>query len=171
MGKATAVPTARRLQETFSFWEALQDDYLIGREVWSLEQTQNGERYRLIFCSFLPRNSGCPQYSVTFTDGDSMLPVPRFITYRANYFINKDLACFRHTGSPKRSCAVTLVGRYFAGERQGNKRGDYFFGNYGQMGMYSLLVIPGADIWHRLPIVRLKTLLYPIDLMTRLVPC
>jgi hypothetical protein len=42
---------------------------------------------------------------------------------------------------PNGRAVVTLVGRYFAGERQENKRGDYFFGNYGHMGMYSLLVI------------------------------
>jgi hypothetical protein len=48
------MPAARRLQETFSSWEALQNDYLIGREFWSLEQTQkNGERYRLIFERFI----------------------------------------------------------------------------------------------------------------------
>jgi hypothetical protein len=47
------MPAARRLQETFSSWEALQSDYLIGREFWSLEQTQkNGERYRAIFERF-----------------------------------------------------------------------------------------------------------------------
>jgi hypothetical protein len=48
------MPAARRLQETFSSWEALQNDYLIGREFWSLQQTQkNGERYRSIFERFI----------------------------------------------------------------------------------------------------------------------
>jgi hypothetical protein len=44
------MPAARRLQETFRSWDDLQSNYLIGREYWSLEQTQkNGERYRSIF--------------------------------------------------------------------------------------------------------------------------
>jgi hypothetical protein len=48
------MPAARRLQETFGSWEALQNDYLVGREYWSLEQTQkNGERYRSILARFI----------------------------------------------------------------------------------------------------------------------
>jgi hypothetical protein len=48
------MPAARRLQETFSSWEALQNDYLVGREFWSLQQTQkNGERYRSVFERFI----------------------------------------------------------------------------------------------------------------------
>jgi hypothetical protein len=48
------MPAARRLQEAFSSWQALQNDYLVGREFWSLQQTQkNGDRYRSIFERFI----------------------------------------------------------------------------------------------------------------------
>jgi hypothetical protein len=48
------MPAARRLQETFGSWQALQNNYMIGREFWSLQQTQeNGERYRVISDRFL----------------------------------------------------------------------------------------------------------------------
>jgi hypothetical protein len=48
------MPAARRLQETFGSWRALQDDYLIGREFWSLQQTaKNGERFRSVFERFI----------------------------------------------------------------------------------------------------------------------
>lgn len=44
------MPAARRLQETFSSWQDLQKDYLIGREFWSAEPTDvNGGRFRIIF--------------------------------------------------------------------------------------------------------------------------
>jgi hypothetical protein len=48
------MPAARRLQETFGSWEALEKDYMIGREFWSLEQTEiNGARYRSVFDRFV----------------------------------------------------------------------------------------------------------------------
>ena len=48
------MPAARRLQATFGSWEVLQNNYLVGREYWSLEQTQkNGEGYRSILARFI----------------------------------------------------------------------------------------------------------------------
>jgi hypothetical protein len=48
------MPAARRMQEAFSSWQALQNDYLIGREFWSAAQTQKyGERYRAVVERFL----------------------------------------------------------------------------------------------------------------------
>jgi hypothetical protein len=48
------MPAARRLQETFTSWESLQNDYLIGREFWSLQQTnKDGGRFRAISQGFL----------------------------------------------------------------------------------------------------------------------
>jgi Protein of unknown function (DUF1266) len=44
------MPAALRLQLTFSSWQDLQNDFLIGRQFWSVEQTQkNGERFRAIY--------------------------------------------------------------------------------------------------------------------------
>jgi hypothetical protein len=48
------MPAARRLQEAFTSWERLQNDYLIGREFWSLQQTnKDGGRFRAISQRFL----------------------------------------------------------------------------------------------------------------------
>jgi hypothetical protein len=48
------MPAALRLQKTFDSWQDLQSNYLIGREYWSLTQTQtNGARYRAIYERFL----------------------------------------------------------------------------------------------------------------------
>jgi Protein of unknown function (DUF1266) len=48
------MPAARRLQQTFSSWRDLQDDFLIGREFWSVQQTrENGGRFRSIYAHFL----------------------------------------------------------------------------------------------------------------------
>jgi hypothetical protein len=48
------MPTALRLQQSFSSWRDLQSDFLIGREYWSLQQTQtNGGRFRAIYDRFL----------------------------------------------------------------------------------------------------------------------
>jgi hypothetical protein len=48
------MPAALRLQQTFYSWQDLQSDFLIGREYWSLQQTQtNGERFRAIYDRFL----------------------------------------------------------------------------------------------------------------------
>jgi hypothetical protein len=48
------MPAALRLQQTFSSWQDLQSNFLIGREYWSLQQTQtNGERFRAIYDRFL----------------------------------------------------------------------------------------------------------------------
>jgi hypothetical protein len=47
------MPTALRLQQTFTSWRDLQSDFLIGREFWSLDQTrQTGEPFRAIFARF-----------------------------------------------------------------------------------------------------------------------
>ena len=52
------MPAAFRLQQSFSSWQDLQDDYLIGREYWSLQQTQeNGERFRRIYEHFIADSS------------------------------------------------------------------------------------------------------------------
>jgi hypothetical protein len=56
------MPAALRLQQTFSSWQDLQSDFLVGREYWSIGQTQKtGERFRTIYERFLqdpasPRN-------------------------------------------------------------------------------------------------------------------
>jgi Protein of unknown function (DUF1266) len=48
------MPAALRLQQTFSSWQDMQNDYLIGREFWSAKQTQeNGERFRAIYERFI----------------------------------------------------------------------------------------------------------------------
>jgi hypothetical protein len=48
------MPAARRHQEAFTSWERLQNDYLIGREFWSLQQTnKDGGRFRAISQRFL----------------------------------------------------------------------------------------------------------------------
>ncbi len=47
---------------------------------------------------------------------------------------------------PSGEAQVTLVGRFFTGERQQLPRGKYFWGGYGHLGMYSLLVIQRV-IW------------------------
>lgn len=44
------IPVARRLQETFDSWEDLGQNYLIGRQYWSLKHTQeDGELYEEAF--------------------------------------------------------------------------------------------------------------------------
>jgi hypothetical protein len=48
------MPAARRLQLTFNSWQDLQSDFLIGREFWSLQQTDNnGPGFRAIYERFL----------------------------------------------------------------------------------------------------------------------
>jgi hypothetical protein len=48
------MPAALRLQRSFSSWQDLQSDFLIGREYWSLQQTRtNGDRFRAIYDRFL----------------------------------------------------------------------------------------------------------------------
>jgi hypothetical protein len=42
---------------------------------------------------------------------------------------------------PTGQANVTLVGRFFTGQRQELPKGKYFWGGYGHLGMYSLLVI------------------------------
>jgi hypothetical protein len=52
------MPAALRLQQTFSSWQDLQTDYLIGREFWSAERTQeNGNRFRAIYDQFIHDSS------------------------------------------------------------------------------------------------------------------
>jgi hypothetical protein len=52
------MPAALRLQQTFASWQDLQSDYLIGREFWSVEQSEsNGARYRAIYERFLQDSS------------------------------------------------------------------------------------------------------------------
>lgn len=44
------MPAARQLQSTFGSWKELGENYLIGREFWSYEQTkQNGQYYRTAY--------------------------------------------------------------------------------------------------------------------------
>jgi Protein of unknown function (DUF1266) len=58
------MPAALRLQQTFDSWQDLQSDFLIGREYWSLQQTQlSGARFSAIYERFLkdpvsPWNAG-----------------------------------------------------------------------------------------------------------------
>lgn len=48
------MPAALRLQQTFSSWQDLQTDYLIGREFWSAEQMEeSGNRFRAIDDQFI----------------------------------------------------------------------------------------------------------------------
>jgi hypothetical protein len=52
------MPAARRLQLTFNSWQDLQNDYLIGRQFWSVDQTQqNGDRFRAIYERFIADSS------------------------------------------------------------------------------------------------------------------
>jgi hypothetical protein len=54
------MPAALRLQQTFASWQDLQSDFLIGREYWSLEQTQlKGARFRAIYERFI-QDPGSP---------------------------------------------------------------------------------------------------------------
>jgi hypothetical protein len=47
------MPAALRLQQSFASWQDLQSDYLIGREYWSVQQTENnGARYHAIYERF-----------------------------------------------------------------------------------------------------------------------
>jgi Protein of unknown function (DUF1266) len=44
------MPAALRLQRTFASWQDLQSDFLIGREYWSLQETQlKGARFHAIY--------------------------------------------------------------------------------------------------------------------------
>src|SRR6266849_4791686 len=44
------MPAARRIQATFDSWKDLGENYLIGREVWSQEETErNGLLYRQVY--------------------------------------------------------------------------------------------------------------------------
>jgi len=55
-----ALPAARKLQATFSSWEDLGSNYLVGREFWSLKHTQKtGARYRKSY-NKLTTNSASP---------------------------------------------------------------------------------------------------------------
>lgn len=52
------MPAASRLQQTFTSWQDLQDDYLIGRDFWSVEQTrETGDRFRAIYEHFIQDSS------------------------------------------------------------------------------------------------------------------
>jgi hypothetical protein len=52
------MPAALRLQQTFTSWQDLQSDFLIGREYWSLQETQlKGARFHAIYDSFLQNPS------------------------------------------------------------------------------------------------------------------
>jgi hypothetical protein len=54
------MPAALRLQQTFSSWQDMQNDYLLGRQFWSPEQTQeNGDRFRAAY-GHLIQNPGSP---------------------------------------------------------------------------------------------------------------
>lgn len=48
------MPAALKLQQTFASWQNLQSDFLIGREYWSLQQTQlKGSRFQAIYDRFI----------------------------------------------------------------------------------------------------------------------
>ncbi|HKC16595.1 MAG TPA: DUF1266 domain-containing protein [Steroidobacteraceae bacterium] len=48
------MPAALRLQQTFTSWEDLQTDYLIGRKFWSAEQTEGiGNQFQAIYNKFI----------------------------------------------------------------------------------------------------------------------
>jgi hypothetical protein len=54
------MPAASRLQLSFDSWQDLQSDFLIGREYWSVQQTENnGPRFRAIYERFL-QDPGSP---------------------------------------------------------------------------------------------------------------
>jgi hypothetical protein len=57
------MPAALRLQKSFGSWKEMQNNYLIGREFWSLQQTnEEGARYHDIFVKLL-REPGSPWVS------------------------------------------------------------------------------------------------------------
>lgn len=48
------MPAALRLQQTFGSWQDMEIDYLLGRQFWSAEQTQeNGDRFQVIYDQFV----------------------------------------------------------------------------------------------------------------------
>jgi hypothetical protein len=48
------MPAVTRIQQSFDCWQDLQSDFLIGREYWSLEETQlKGGRFRAIYERFV----------------------------------------------------------------------------------------------------------------------
>jgi hypothetical protein len=71
------MPAARRLQVTFTSWEALQKDYLVGREFWSLEQTKkSGDRYRAIVDRLLQDPNSPWNVNPWTTDLGVPMPLP-----------------------------------------------------------------------------------------------
>jgi hypothetical protein len=71
------MPVALRLQQSFASWQDLQSDYLIGREYWSVQQTENnGARYRDIYERFL-RDPSSPWNTNAWTmDLNVAAPLP-----------------------------------------------------------------------------------------------
>jgi Protein of unknown function (DUF1266) len=71
------MPAALRLQQTFASWQDLQSDFLIGREFWSLQQTQqNGERFRTIYERFVQDPSSPWNVNPWTTDLGLATPLP-----------------------------------------------------------------------------------------------
>jgi hypothetical protein len=61
---AKIMPAARRIQQTFSSWQEMGEDYLIGREFWSYTETQkSGEKYRNIYQKLVSDPFGPWHYS------------------------------------------------------------------------------------------------------------
>lgn len=61
---AKIIPAAQRLQQSFSSWQEMGENYLIGREFWSYEETQkSGEKYRNIYQKLISDASGPWHYS------------------------------------------------------------------------------------------------------------
>lgn len=53
------MPVARTLQNTFDSWQQLGENYLIGREFWSLEETRkNGHLYAAAYQKLLNDQGG-----------------------------------------------------------------------------------------------------------------
>jgi Protein of unknown function (DUF1266) len=71
------MPAALRLQRSFASWQDLQSDYLIGREYWSVQQTENnGARYRAIYERFLQDPSGPWNTNPWIMDLNVAAPLP-----------------------------------------------------------------------------------------------
>jgi hypothetical protein len=69
------IPVALRLQQTFSSWEDLQSDFLIGREFWSPEETErSGAQFRVTYERLL-QDPGSP-WNVNPWDMDLGVTVP-----------------------------------------------------------------------------------------------
>lgn len=61
---AKIIPIARQIQKSFSSWQEMGEDYLIGREFWSYTESQrSGEKYRNIYQKLVSDASSPWHYS------------------------------------------------------------------------------------------------------------